>query len=127
MNQPEEGFEDLIFGTRVQQVNFNKLKVRNTLATRFIDHDCLRFMGVYEKTRGLFARLGLSSLFTMFHKSYRKLTLEFLSSLVLVDEENANDSVILQFRLLNNNYSLTKSQLIFLVWKILIILTLTRI
>ncbi|CAO2816070.1 unnamed protein product [Amaranthus hypochondriacus] len=110
VNRPEE-FEGLIFGSRVQQVRFNELKVRKTPATRFIDHDCLRFLGIFHESRDLFSRLGLSSLFTMFHNSYKKLTLEFLSSLDLVDEEDAEDSVILQFRLLNNDYSLTESQL----------------
>ena len=41
----------------------------------------------------------------MCHNSYRKLTIEFLSSLVVVDEEDVEDSVVLQFWLLNNDYS----------------------
>ena len=110
MNRPKE-FEGLIFVSKVQQVNFNELKVRKTPATHFIDHDCLRFLGIYEETRDLFSRFRLSSLFTMFHNSYGMLTLEFLSLLVLIDEEDADNSVNLQFWLLNNDHSLTESQL----------------
>ncbi|XP_020273363.1 uncharacterized protein LOC109848329 [Asparagus officinalis] len=107
---PSNNPDGIIFDPDLnQEVRFNNLVSRRMTSTKFIDNDALLQLGLKENIYNLFNGIGWGEFVTLHRPTYRRLTLEFLSSLVV----DANDSVAggrLIFRFFNKCYVISMAK-----------------
>ena len=56
------------------------LKLREVIPTRFICQKSLHEMGIERNVKRVFVGVGMSNMYSMLRLTFRRLTLEFLSS-----------------------------------------------
>ena len=91
-----------------QEAQYHKFYQRLDIATRYVDVNCLRELGLLESVQWLLHNSDLSYVCTLNHPTYESLTLEFLSSFSY--NTPAYDNMYLMgtanFRFFNDEYSI---------------------
>ena len=68
------------FKDEEQRKRFEKFANQTITPTRYADRSCLQTLGLLDSVNWMFDRKGWSHLLTLQHPTYKRLTLEFLSS-----------------------------------------------
>ncbi|XP_056683569.1 uncharacterized protein [Spinacia oleracea] len=93
-------FPNVIFAMDWQWDRFVHLKKREVIPTRFICQKSLHDMGLEQDVKRVFYGVGMRNMYSMLRLTFRRLTLEFLSSLHLRKDGYRNVSSV-HFRLMN--------------------------
>ncbi|CAJ2633219.1 unnamed protein product [Trifolium pratense] len=88
---------------------FKALTKRDFVPTRYADKGCLRKLGLYDSVNYMLDTLDLNFFLNQKDVGYFPLTIEFLSSLILINPDSSNG--IARFRLQNKEYELTYDQI----------------
>ena len=98
----------VIFRDEAQKARFATLSARPMVPTRYPDQSCMEALGIEPSIRYLCNQLGWDYYADDVHKTYRNLTLEFLSSMDYNPRVGEGDERgCLSFRLFGTEYTLT--------------------
>ena len=94
------------FRNELKHARFDRIKNREVKATKWACPIILNQLGIYDDFNLLCNRAGLQTFVYNNVPTYRRLTIEFLSSLQSTIKQWQGEDTI-SFRLMNNNYTLT--------------------
>ena len=91
--EPDEDYPNIIFRNEDQRDKFQNLKERPIIPTRFVCANVLRNLGLFEYAMHFFRAIGMGFMFNMHRETYPELVLEFLSSLIITQDEFGETSL----------------------------------
>uniref|UniRef100_A0A803L4U2 Arabidopsis retrotransposon Orf1 C-terminal domain-containing protein n=1 Tax=Chenopodium quinoa TaxID=63459 RepID=A0A803L4U2_CHEQI len=89
--------------------NYEKLFKRGVVATRYCDLDALKALHIEDNVRWFFSNVGWGDFLTKKYPTYKRIALEFLSSLKAIVEPGYHD--VITFRLYNVEHTWTLAKL----------------
>lgn len=101
-------YMDIQFRDEEQRRRFETLSQRQIISTRYSNDPCLRALGLYDSVHFMYDRLQLSHFMNLRHRTYSRLTLEFLSSLDFNARGNCGDAI---FRMFDKEYALHQDEI----------------
>ncbi|KAL6526911.1 hypothetical protein OROGR_016001 [Orobanche gracilis] len=93
--------------SEVRQGRWERLGGKKMLPIRWPDEECMNVMGIKEDVMKLLERIGWAWMMTQKWATYRSLTLEFFSTLVVRHDPISHEPSALIFRLNNQDRRLT--------------------
>ena len=96
-----------------QEAQYHKFYQRLDIATRYVDVNCLRELGLLDSVQWLLHNSDISYVCTLNHPTYESLTLEFLSSFSYntPTDNNMYLTGTTKFLLFNDEYSMNQEAL----------------
>lgn len=90
---------------RIQQKRFIKLSRRPIIMTRYSNYSCLRTLCLYDIIHQMLYTLAWNNFVSLRHPTYKRLTLEFLNSHLLINPPACKGTLgTISFKLFNREY-----------------------